>query len=62
MFNVIASCAAYAGYISHDLVNRVSARTDRLSVTAPYLPLCLVAFSWLLQGGFDAAVGDIVCA
>ena len=29
-------------------------------ITAPYLPLCLVAFSWLLQGGFDAAIGDIV--
>ncbi|KAK1925644.1 Derlin [Papiliotrema laurentii] len=31
-----------------------------ITVTAPYLPLCLVAFSWLLQGGFDAAIGDIV--
>ena len=29
-------------------------------ITAPYLPLCLVGFSWLLQGGFHAAVGDIV--
>jgi Derlin-2/3 len=29
-------------------------------ITAPYLPFCLVAFSWLLQGGFDAALGDIV--
>lgn len=32
------------------------------SITAPYLPFCLVAFSWLLQGGFDAALGDIVSA
>ena len=29
-------------------------------ITAPYLPICLVGFSWLLQGGFQAAVGDIV--
>ncbi|RSH78344.1 uncharacterized protein EHS24_002064 [Apiotrichum porosum] len=29
-------------------------------ISAPYLPLCLVAFSWLLQGGFEAAMGDIV--
>jgi Derlin-2/3 len=29
-------------------------------ITAPYLPICLVAFSWLLQGGFEAAIGDIV--
>lgn len=29
-------------------------------ITAPYLPICLVAFSWLLQGGFQAAIGDIV--
>ena len=29
------------------------------SITAPYLPLCLVAFSWLLQGGFSVAIGDI---
>lgn len=29
-------------------------------ITAPYLPICLVAFSWLLQGGYRAAVGDIV--
>lgn len=33
---------------------------DSISITAPYLPLCLVAFSWLLQGGFQAAIGDIV--
>lgn len=33
---------------------------DISSITAPYLPICLVAFSWLLQGGFQAAVGDIV--
>ncbi|OCF39692.1 derlin-2/3 [Kwoniella heveanensis CBS 569] len=31
-----------------------------VTITAPYLPLCLVAFSWLLQGGFEAAIGDIV--
>ncbi|KAI9634773.1 Derlin [Dioszegia hungarica] len=31
-----------------------------ITITAPYLPLCLVAFSWLLQGGFQAAIGDIV--
>ncbi|GFZ50597.1 hypothetical protein JCM24511_08355 [Saitozyma sp. JCM 24511] len=31
-----------------------------ITITAPYLPLCLVAFSWLLQGGFQAALGDIV--
>ncbi|CAD6587645.1 MAG: hypothetical protein TREMPRED_004816 [Tremellales sp. Tagirdzhanova-0007] len=31
-----------------------------ITITAPYLPLCLVGFSWLLQGGFHAAVGDIV--
>ncbi|ORX37185.1 Derlin [Kockovaella imperatae] len=31
-----------------------------ITITAPYLPHCLVAFSWLLQGGFEAAVGDIV--
>ncbi|WVQ65354.1 uncharacterized protein L199_003530 [Kwoniella botswanensis] len=31
-----------------------------VTITAPYLPLCLVAFSWLLQGGFQAAIGDIV--
>ncbi|BEJ12552.1 hypothetical protein CspHIS471_0210120 [Cutaneotrichosporon sp. HIS471] len=31
-----------------------------VTITAPYLPFCLVAFSWLLQGGFDAALGDIL--
>ncbi|KAK8858837.1 hypothetical protein IAR55_003067 [Kwoniella newhampshirensis] len=31
-----------------------------VTITAPYLPLCLVGFSWLLQGGFQAAIGDIV--
>ncbi|WWC88404.1 uncharacterized protein L201_003315 [Kwoniella dendrophila CBS 6074] len=31
-----------------------------ITITAPYLPLCLVAFSWLLQGGFQAAIGDII--
>lgn len=30
------------------------------SITAPYLPACLVAFSWLLQGGFKEALADIV--
>jgi Derlin-2/3 len=32
-----------------------------LRITAPYLPICMVAFSWLLQGGVKAAIGDIVC-
>ncbi|EIW67503.1 derlin-2/3 [Tremella mesenterica] len=31
-----------------------------VTITAPYLPICLVGFSWLLQGGFQAAVGDLV--
>lgn len=33
---------------------------DRPRITAPYLPACLVAFSWILQGGFKAALADIV--
>ena len=39
---------------------RVIPVNGRNSITAPYLPLCLVAFSWLLQGGYNAAIGDIV--
>jgi len=33
------------------------------TITAPYLPLALVAFSWLLNGTWRAAAGDLVgCA
>lgn len=31
-----------------------------ISIPAPYLPFCLAAFSWLLQNGFQGALGDIV--
>ncbi|KAL5501469.1 hypothetical protein ACEPAF_9783 [Sanghuangporus sanghuang] len=34
-----------------------------VTVTAPYLPLALVAFSWLLNGTWRAAAGDLLgCA
>jgi Derlin-2/3 len=42
------------------LLSVLSQSADSIRITAPYLPLCLVAFSWLLQGGFQAAIGDIV--
>jgi len=34
-----------------------------ITITAPYLPLALVAFSWVLNGTWRAAAGDLVgCA
>ncbi|TFK64628.1 Der1-like protein [Pluteus cervinus] len=34
-----------------------------ITITAPYLPVALVAFSWLLNGSWKAAAGDLVgCA
>ena len=34
-----------------------------VTLTAPYLPLTLVAFSWLLNGTWRAALGDLLgCA
>jgi len=34
-----------------------------LTITAPYLPLALVAFSWIINGTWTAAAGDLVgCA
>lgn len=34
-----------------------------VTITAPYLPLALVAFSWVLSGTWRAAVGDLLgCA
>jgi Derlin-2/3 len=33
------------------------------TITAPYLPVALVAFSWILNGTWKAAAGDLVgCA
>lgn len=33
------------------------------TITAPYLPVALVAFSWVLNGTWKAAAGDLVgCA
>jgi hypothetical protein len=31
-----------------------------VTITAPYLPLILIAYSYLANGGFDAAIADIV--
>ncbi|TDL22244.1 Der1-like protein [Rickenella mellea] len=31
-----------------------------MTITAPYLPLALVGFSWLLNGSWRAAAGDLV--
>ena len=34
-----------------------------ITITAPYLPIALVAFSWVLNGTWKAAAGDLVgCA
>ncbi|KAG8906636.1 hypothetical protein FRB99_006424 [Tulasnella sp. 403] len=34
-----------------------------INITAPYLPLALVGFSWLINGSYQAAAGDLVgCA
>jgi len=34
-----------------------------VTITAPYLPLALVGFSWLLNGTWRAAAGDLIgCA
>lgn len=34
-----------------------------ITITAPYLPLALVAFSWFLNGTWKAAAGDLLgCA
>jgi Derlin-2/3 len=34
-----------------------------ITITAPYLPIALVAFSWVLNGSWVAAAGDLVgCA
>ena len=34
-----------------------------VTISAPYLPVALVAFSWLLNGTWRAAVGDLIgCA
>ena len=34
-----------------------------ITITAPYLPIALVAFSWVLNGTWRAAAGDLVgCA
>ncbi|KAJ7250861.1 hypothetical protein B0H12DRAFT_1120165 [Mycena haematopus] len=34
-----------------------------ITITAPYLPVALVAFSWILNGTWKAAAGDLVgCA
>lgn len=34
-----------------------------VTITAPYLPLALVAFSWIINGTWSAAAGDLVgCA
>lgn len=34
-----------------------------INITAPYLPLALVGFSWLINGSYHAAAGDLVgCA
>ena len=34
-----------------------------ITITAPYLPVALVAFSWVLNGTWKAAAGDLVgCA
>jgi len=33
------------------------------TITAPYLPLALIAFSWILNGSWKAAIGDLLgCA
>jgi len=31
-----------------------------ITITAPYLPIALVAFSWVMNGGYQAAIGDMV--
>jgi Derlin-2/3 len=34
-----------------------------ITITAPYLPVALVMFSWVLSGTWKAATGDLVgCA
>lgn len=34
-----------------------------ITITAPYLPIALVAFSWILNGTWKAAAGDLIgCA
>ena len=31
-----------------------------ITITAPYLPVALVAFSWLINGSLQAAMGDML--
>ncbi len=34
-----------------------------LTITAPYLPIAFIAFSWILNGSWHAAAGDLIgCA